>query len=219
MNKIKLLYDVVKTMRNKENITGVLNVEVQKDQAKVFSLQNDFEKNMLTKQTKAKISTELDLEGKKVKHESNTEFSMQGCCGHGHHGFMKHMHHHHAHKCGGVKGKLSKLAFVLGLLNSLQTEVQENNTTVISLNINELPEDMKALIREKMIHAKECHHQGQHDFMKEFCTMENPDFVLKVIVNGNYEIEKIGIVIVGNLEDEQNIQHELKARAELNFSW
>ena len=38
MDKIKLLYDVVQTMRNKETIKGNLNVEVQKDWENVFTL-------------------------------------------------------------------------------------------------------------------------------------------------------------------------------------
>lgn len=219
MNKLKLLYDVVKTMKNKEVLNGVLNVELQKDQSKIFFLQKEFEKNMLTGQTKAKISTELDYEGKKVKHDSNTEFNVSCCDEKSHHGFMKHMHHHHAGKCGGVKGILSKIALALSILNNMQTKEQENNVTVISLNVNELPEEMKASIREKMGHACSCQHHGHHGLLKEFCTIEDCNVMLNMFINRNFEVEKIVINYDGTQVGEQKDQYEMKARAELQFTW
>jgi hypothetical protein len=215
MNKIKLLYDVVKTMRDKEVFNGIVKAEVQKDQVKIFSLQNEFEKNMLNGQTKAKISTELDYDGKKVKHESDTEFTMQGSCEHGHHEFMRHMHHHHAAKCGGIKGKLAKLSFALSILNSIKVEELENKTSDISLNISDIPEEMKELILEKMSH----HQHGEHGFMKEFCPMEKPNLMVNMFINKNYEVEKIVVNLDGAQKDAQNEQHELKATAELSFAW
>lgn len=59
MDKIKLLYDVVQTMRNKETIKGNLNVEVQKDWENVFTLKKDFEKNLPAENFSGKYGTEL----------------------------------------------------------------------------------------------------------------------------------------------------------------
>jgi len=134
MSKIKLLYDVIMTMKDKESCSGNLKVVCSKDQVKIFGLDREFEKNMADGKTKAKINLEVDCEGKKVKHESSTEFD--GCCspGSGHHGLMRHMiaHFHGRHSdqggleawgdtktCCGFKGKLSKLACMLSVLNSL----------------------------------------------------------------------------------------------------
>jgi hypothetical protein len=216
MNKIKLLYDVVTTLKDKETLTGVIKAAICKEQVTLFSLQNEFAKNLLTGQTKAKISTGLDYEGKKVQHESTTEFTMPGHCHHRHHEFFKHIHHH-AGQCGGIKGKLSKLAFALSILNSLQVEEQEQGTIVVSLNMNEVPEDMKEMLREKMSHAR-AHHE-HHGFMKEFCTMEACDFTFTMLVNKKHEIEKIAVTLAGTQRDEQHQPHDLTAIAELRFSW
>lgn len=116
MNKIKLMYDVVKTMKEKELINGNLTVEGTKDQVQFVRFANEFQRNLLTGDVKAKISTQLDVEGKKVKHESSTEFTLnhnrQGMFHH----FGMHMHEHHRlHHSGqghSFKDKLTVLAFV-----------------------------------------------------------------------------------------------------------
>lgn len=165
MNKIKVLYDVVKAMRNQEAFNGTLTVQVHKDEAELFSLRNEFEKNLLTGQTKAKINTELDYDGKIAKHESKTEFTMprSGECRH--HEFIRHLHHSHAAGCEGLKGKLSRIAFALSVLTALQTEEQEDKTIIISLSAADLPEDSKALLHEKISRASECQHHG-HGLLK-----------------------------------------------------
>lgn len=218
MNKLKVLYDVVKAMKNKETFNGTLTVQVHKDETPLFSLRNEFEKNLLTGQTKAKINTELDYEGKTVKHESNTEFTMprSGECRH--HEFFKHLHPSPASGCCGLKGKLAKLAFALSVLNALQTEETENKTIVISLSAKDLPEDTKAMIHEKICCVKDCHPHG-HGLLKEFCAAEDHDFVLNIFVNKNFVVEKIVITLVGTQKDEQNAPHDLTARAELSFTW
>ncbi len=60
--------------------------------------------------------------GRQVKHESTTEFDTGGerhCCGPLHRRLSAHHHSDHANGlkcCGGVKGKLSKLAFMKRIL-------------------------------------------------------------------------------------------------------
>lgn len=231
MNKIKLLYDVVKTMQAKETLNGVAKVAVKKDQANIFSMQNEFAKNTATGQTKAKICTELDYEGKKVKHESTTEFSMPESDHDRHHEFFKHMHmmhqmHHQGPTCcGGIKGKLAKLSLALGLLNSLEVVEQDNKGTLISLNLNELPEEMKACIRERMQHH-ENHHQHEHEhehhghgFLKEFFTMEKSNFSFKAFVNKNYEVEKMLVTIDGTKEGQENAPCAMQLQGEIALNW
>jgi hypothetical protein len=131
MSKIKLLYDVITTMKDKESCRGKLKVEGSKDQVKIFGLDNEFEKNMADGRVKAKVTLEMDNDGKKVKHESTTEFEGCGSHGTGHRGFMGHMFSHHCHGqhpdqgqtggCGeikrcGIKEKLSRLACMLNVL-------------------------------------------------------------------------------------------------------
>ncbi|MDR3588757.1 MAG: hypothetical protein P4N41_03760 [Negativicutes bacterium] len=216
MNKLKVMYDVVKTMKNKEAFNGTLTVQVHKDETRLFSLRNEFEKNLLTGQTKAKINSELDYEGNTAKHESNTEFirTHPGECRH--HEFIRHMHH--SAGCRGLKGRLSRLALGLSVLTAIQTREQEDKTTVISLSAADLPEETIALMREKINQAGACHHP-RHGFLKEFCEAASLDFVIEIFVNKASEAEKIVATLVGSTKDELNASHDLTARAELSFVW
>ena len=81
--------------------------------------------------------------------------------------------HHVGAACCGFKEKLTKMAFVLGLLNSMKVEKQADLTTLVTLDITEIPEDMKALIQEKMSQADACHGHQPPCFVKELCSIDN----------------------------------------------
>lgn len=214
MNKIKLLYDVVKALKEKDILNGVASAEVQKDQVKIFYIKNEFQKNLLTMQTKANITTELNYEGKQVKHQSTTEFT-NDCPDHGMHcGRFGHMHHI-GRRHGSIKGKLSKIAFLLNLLNNVQAAEQENKTTLITLELSEIPEDIKTLLQEKMSHA-DYHNHDRNCFMKEFSTIESGNFSFAMTVNKSYEIEKIVITFDG-IQNKEQEQHVVNIVADLQF--
>lgn len=234
MNKIKLLYDVIMTMKDKDSCSGNLKVAGKKDQAGIFSLDNEFEKNMADGRTKARVSMEMDYAGKKVKHESSTEFDGLGCHGAGGHGFMNHMFLRHGHghypghgrigDCGdskrfGIKAKLARLAFFLDVLNSLKVEEKENQSTVLSLSFDEISEEMKKIIHEKMLHKKMLHEQGQERVCKEFSGMEALTGGFNVFINKNKEVEKIIVTLEGTSKDDLNEPHQMNLQAELSLVW
>lgn len=211
MNKIKVLYDVLKTLKTKEVISGILTANIQKDQTTIFSLTNEFTKNVVTGQTKAKINTELDYEGKSVKHESATEFTVPFGKDRFHGGMPS--RHHHGGRCGGVRGRFSKLVFALDFLNALEVQEQQKNTLVLSLESANLSDDVKELVRERLSHAGA--HHARHGFMQEGCTIEQLDFTVTAFITKSYEIEKVLVTFAGIKQDEQQVQHEIKANAEL----
>ncbi|MDR3540846.1 MAG: hypothetical protein P4L69_07795 [Desulfosporosinus sp.] len=224
MSKIKLMYDVINTMKEKEVLSGIFKAEGKKDQLQVASFINEFEKNLLNGETKVKISTELDLNGKKVKHESQTEFTMQGCCvGNRHHGLMHHMHHHHLDqnqediRCGGIKEKLTKLAFLLNIFNQIQVDEQEDKSVMLSLNLSEIPDELKKVLQERMIHKTMPEHHRHHGFMKEFCTLNDPKVRFSLWITKAREVEKIEVTIEGKQIDELNETHDMNLRAELHL--
>ena len=115
MNKIKVLHDVFKTMKDKEIFKGNLKLEAAKGEVKILSVSNEFETNTKSGETKAKLNLDIDAEGKKVKHESNSEFNIKNCP---HHKFHRgaHMHHHgHGNGHGGIKAGFSKITLELNL--------------------------------------------------------------------------------------------------------
>jgi hypothetical protein len=223
MNKIKFLYDVVMTLKKREVFNGTLSVGALKDKVKFFSLKNEFEKNTVTGQMKAKISTEVDCDGKKINNESNIEMNGEGCNGKMHHGFMKHFHAKHEHfhgedlKSEGINGKLHKIGFVLSILNSLNVEELEDKSFILSLNLKDIPEEIKNSIHEKMKNKAINHHHEHHGFMKEFHTMIDPNVEIKVSINKDYEIEKLAANVDGKQVDDSKVEHEMSASLELNL--
>jgi len=233
MSKIKLLYDVITTMKDKESCSGNLKVEGSKDRVKIFGLDNEFEKNMAEGRTRAKVSLEMDCAGKKVKHESSTEFDGSDFHGASQHGFLRHVIFHHGHghhpdhghincgsvKRGGIKEKLTRLALLLGILNSMKVEEREDKSTVLSLDFNEIPGEMKKNIHEKLLHQKMRHDHGHQCVFKEFSNMEILNAGLNIFINKNKEVEKITLAVEGRQKDEQNQPHHLDLQAELRFAW
>ncbi|TCL76403.1 hypothetical protein EDC14_1002162 [Hydrogenispora ethanolica] len=96
MNKVQLMYDVVKALREKQVLQGAFQVEGRKDGAAVFHLATEFEKNTATGECRSKIRTEYDYEGRRLKHESETELNLPEFQGPwpGRCGLMRHWHDH-----------------------------------------------------------------------------------------------------------------------------
>jgi hypothetical protein len=215
MNKIKLLYDVVTKMKEKETIKGRLKVEGNKDKVKVFNLENEFDKNTASGEFKARHSMEMDLEGRKMKHEGSIDSNMQMC--------QRHMHNHNFHNFHegmkfGFKEKLNHLAFALNVLNNIKVDEKEDKSSVLSLNVADIPEEFKNAIHEKMKQHEGMHEHGGHKgFMKEFHSMDNPNIELSVWINKNSEIEKVLLSANGKQSGESDAAHEMDITAQLDF--
>lgn len=214
MNTMKLLYDVAKTMKAKETFTGILTAKVQKDNDTVFSFRNDFEKST-SGATKAKISTEVNLDGKKLQHESSTECEMPHRPHHWH--MFRHMHHGHHAGCCGIKDKFAKLSCVFGILSSLKVEEKDEGHAVISLACSDIPEEIKTHIREKINHGAQCH--PHHGCMGELLALQSCNGTLTVTVNAKREVEKVVVDLAGTQQDVENGEHIVKANAELQLVW
>ena len=215
MNKIKVLHDVFKTMKEKEVFKGKFKLEATKGDVKVFSFSNEFETNTKSGETKANVNVDVDAEGKKVKHESISEFNIKDCPHHGFHRGM-HMHKHGMHGHGGIKSKLSKVTFILNLLNNVQVE-ELDEKSIISLELKEVFKEIKDMhkdchkgmdeekIMDHIKQMKEGNERGfhkHHEFIKKLLCSENSDPVLKIYANKNNEVEKIEISSKG--EDTVN---------------
>lgn len=195
MNKLKFLYDVVRAMKEKEVFNGTITAEIQKNQGKVFFIKNEFQKNLVTMHTKAAITSTYEYEGKQLNHQSTTEYTNQSACqGKLRHKFFGHMHHT-GHGCCSLKGKLSKLAYMLKLLDSIQVEEQENKGNLISLEVSEIPSEIIAHLKERL----QQHDCGNHPhcFMEEICRINNGNLSLAISVNEQYAVEKIIVTFDG----------------------
>lgn len=182
MNKIKLMYDIAKTMKDKEAFNGALQVECRKNEETVFQADNAFFQDLTTGLTSLKIRTEADYAGRRFKHESSTEFVHPGggfCgrrsgahasgCTHGFAGKRPHFHPMHSrgghgyggHGQGGLKGLFSGLTLALDLLNRTEVEEQADNTFLVTLKMTELPEELRKILSHKSHHGSFRQH-GAH---------------------------------------------------------
>ena len=216
MNKLKLLYDVAKVMKNQRKMDGVLQLNVRKDQEEVFSLRNQFEKNEAGR-TRTTVSSKLDLEGKQVTRESVTEFDLGDHCHHGS-GMLRRLFHgrHGEHGCCGKRSFFGKLAIAFGLLSSLKIEEKESGTALVSLDLNEIPEDLQAALLEKMQFKHDC--LSQHGFLKERHKLESLNGSLVMTVNKDRIIQTVACNLDGTASDENSGLHSLVAIAEVQFA-
>ena len=113
-------------------------------------------------------------------------------------------------------GKLAKLAFAFSVLDALQATKQDDGTFVLALNANDLPEEIKIRLREKI--ARFSAHHAPHNLMKECDAIEQLNFVTNMFINKNYEVEKIAATLTSTRTNEQS-EHDLNAQIELSFAW
>lgn len=218
MNKIKLIYDVVMAMKKKETIKGSLKVEGKKDQVEFLNLENVFEKNLVSGEIKAKITTTIEAQGNKVKHQSSTEFNLKNCHDGACHGPARHWHHHSAGKCGGFKNKLEKFAFVLKLIDNMQIDEQADKTMLLTINLDEIPEALK-----KSVHGGQNQEMFKERFgypccLKELCTLEQANITVTIMINKDREVEKIQFIAAGKQNTEDNSIPELDFLGELQLN-
>ncbi len=231
MNKIKLLHDITKTMKEKELFNGTLQVDCAKDQVTVFQMDNSFTKNLSTGLTKANIKTDMNYEGKSFKHESSTEFTHpEGfkvhCHSHGH--FFKRKHPHFdqplpcGHEHGGLRGIFSMLSFALDILNRTEVEEQADQSYRITLTMDELPKNLPTKFSHRFNDQSGKHSEysefHKHCLMQEFHDLENPSLTLVALVNKDYAVECINIIFSGTKVDENKENHTLKLKADLTLA-
>ncbi|CUH95277.1 hypothetical protein P22_1347 [Propionispora sp. 2/2-37] len=216
MNRIKLLYDVMKTVKTKEMVTGVWQAQIEKDRVTIFSIQNEFEKNLSTGQTKAKITAAVDYEGTMDRRGRHAEETGGRTFKERHHGFHNHRHHWHDHPREGLKARFNRYLFALSLLNNLQLEEKED-VTIISLHARDLPEDMKQMLYGK-IDRLLAHHRHSYDLVNE-CAAEYLDIIIRIDINKNCEVKKISLSTAEISKDVQAGQFNFKAQAELSLQW
>jgi len=221
MNKIKLMYDVAMAMKKSGKIAGTLTAKVRKDQAEVFSLCNQFEKTDAGK-GKTVVSAEFNLDGRHVTRESTTEFDLPGCCSHGHghgHGMLRRLLHGKAERegCCGVRGFFGKLSVAFGVLSGIEAEERENGTARLSLNLDALPDELKAGLLERLRHKAE--HCCDHGFLADCQQVEGVHGQINVDVDKERRIEKITLGLDGSTRDADDELHEVTAGGEISFAW
>lgn len=222
MNKIKALYDVVKTMKEKEACEGILQVNIEKDGQQVWNFQNEFQRSEQGR-TKCNLQTQWNWDGNEGSHESTTEFTKANHTGCPFHGRGRHFGHHghfgHGHKHG-FKNKADGFLFLLRILNELKVEEQGENV-LFSLALDDEVKKIREKFQEKcnnkeIFHEAPHHHPFKGKLIKEIMLMNQPHILVNIVTNKGKAVEKAVITIEGSYEQEG--RHELKAKVEINLA-
>jgi hypothetical protein len=235
MNRLKFLLDVINTMKEQEKVKGALRVEALKDRVKIFNLESQFEKDMLTGRGKSKIKTAFDCDGQQLSHESSTEFTnIHKCHGGLHRRFREHLHGRAGWlrrqgdpevRCGGLKEKLNHIALLLQVLDSIQLEEQADRSYLISLKTTDFPAELKQGVIEKMTRCREAAREHFNESRFESCgpirelhEIKEPEVEFQMSVNGNKKVSWINLEMKGVCESEANPQTQVTLRAELELA-
>lgn len=212
MNKIKLLYDVARVMRDKDNLSGKVKISGMKNGVEAFRFDNEFSKDLLDGTSKARITSVVDYNGKQIKHESNTEFNIYQDSGDEKQCHKRTLPFHRHHACKhrlGAKEKLDRLTAFLAALNDMKVVEQQDQSLLLSLDLQDIPEELRPGSRH--LHR----HHYLHGFLPGSCSME--EGILQCRINKKYEVEDILIDIKGKLKQDDQI-HDLTLNTVINFT-
>lgn len=216
MNKLELLYNVVKNVKCEEGISAVANVHAFNSSKELVNMKNEFSKNRETGIFKAKLSGNVDIEGFSGTINENIEVN------------MKELHENYHGKCEGKKHgknpmkKLSKAAFMLKALNEMNL-IEEDGFSVLELNLNEMKKEINE-IKEK--HAK-CERKElntldindqmkkifeimalKHKIKKQIICANYEKMILRAYIDKDFKVKKL--VIEGAGEQTVNAQIDIK---------
>lgn len=196
MNKIKLLYDVIKTMKERKECKGEIKID--------FLCEGD---------------------EKKIKHSSVTEFDVKDChshhecCSYFHGRVHEHFRQMHEGKqCCGMKEKLTFLAFLLKLIDNMDVKEIDGNSVEMVLKIDGIPEEFKQAIHEKFqdIELADSDVDVKHrKIMQNIITSDNVKIQLNVLVNEKREIQKLILQANGGIKNNDLGSHEFRHSIEI----
>lgn len=216
MNKIKVIYDAARKIRNSEVLKGALKVEALRDQDRLLDHSCSFEKNSRDFRIKGKTIVDADCDGKKIKLENIIDLQKEGC--------REHHHFCHGAHAACIKGGPGRITTILGILSSIRLEEKEDGSAVLSLDSSDMPEDLKSDLCDMM---KQCHEhhkpeegcEEHHMCLKELHDLDTADLSLKVFINGNRQLEKITVDLKGEKKGTDAARHQMKLAAELCLEW
>lgn len=232
MNKIKILYDVVQTMRKQETFEGTVQFEVAKDSKSMFKGDNVFERNMQTGISKIKSKTEVDRDGFKMKNESELEMNGQHEHDFGHmqgrhpsmsfgNGFRRSHGIDGEERQGrrGMKDRWQMVAMALDMLNKLEVEKIEEEMKFLELRIRfmDLPKDLQKQMKNRLFLCKQVESHEHMKAIKDIKSLEDIKVHVSSTIKSNNCIDQLNIELDGQYLDNEDQKHEIYVNGELQM--
>ncbi|PEL06758.1 hypothetical protein [Bacillus sp. AFS017336] len=226
MNKIKLMYDITKTMKKKEQVKVNLDAEILKNGQKTAFFGGEFDKDL----TKHSFHP-FQHRGRRPFGPGfrNRGFFEQG--GNGEYQNSEFCQENikqdelKEHKFPSkFKMGFSRASMFFGLLSSIEVQETENGATLM-LDSKDIPEDLKESFKEMRENRKKfmlgmqranCSNKNQMSFLQE---VEDPNFLVKANVNTNKEIESLTVYAKGLKNHEDTPQEVLELKYQSTFTW
>jgi hypothetical protein len=209
MNKIKVLYDMVKVIKEESNHEGTLSLKISENDDVLLTLDGALEKGNAPDEMVHTLKVKGQIADHKIDHESRTLTNMQ----HGHRGFKKHMggrcHGHDGHMEGHKGNKLTKMMFALDMLNKLEiNELGDERVLSINLKASDLPEEFSNKMKHKAMHKMMHNHlDGENGEVinskfEKYHQMELVDISLTANLTNDNEPKALKVLIKGIVEED-----------------
>lgn len=205
MNKLTVLYTLMKRMQEKEAFNGKAVLEAKLDEILVGTANVDI--NCAPGRCERKMELHFGQEVLKFEHQGTEKFRHPMCGSHG----------HHNHGGCGPRGKFERAMFLLKILDKTELQELENGTKILSLNL--LPDELPNCLSEQMknkrcgIENTEClcgHHEKLKGWMAscgcmalDFATLKPENLRMTLTLNSDCSPADMNTVISGSAFDQE----------------
>ncbi len=157
-----------------------------------------------------------------MKRESNTELDLKDFDPTMHPGLMRFLCWHHGMQFGGFKEGLNRFSCFLHLLSSANLEEKEDQSYTLSLSLDGRPEEIQEIMDDR-IKQRELDPYFENSPLQELIekiqAVKDPSMKMNMVINKNYEVERIVREFSGKLEDENHTEHQWNVKTELSLAW
>ncbi len=166
MNKLTVLYNLMKQMKESDACTGTAAVEAKLDETVLGTLKSEF--GCAPGHCEKKMEIHFGEEVLKLEHQGTDKLHGKMCGSHGHHG-----HHGHGNGCGGPKGKLGKAMFMLKVLDKTELQELADGRKVLTMDLaaDDLPSHLQEHLKNKCCGMEKMEHCcGNHEKIQDWMT-------------------------------------------------
>lgn len=222
MNKLTVLYNMMKQLKETETFNGSVAVEGRLDETVLGTMNSEF--GCAPGHCEKKMEVRFGEEVLKFEHQGTDKHHGKMCGPHGH------GHHIHGQQggCCGPKGKFGKAMMMLKLLDKTELQELEDGSKILTIQLT--PEDLPAHMKEHMkdkccgMTEKECcngHHEKIHSWMAscgcmdmDFDTLEPQNVSLKIVLKADCSPVEMNAVIKAGVTDKQGNAHSITVSAQ-----
>ncbi|MGL5614750.1 MAG: hypothetical protein ACRDD2_00735 [Sarcina sp.] len=200
MNELELLYSAFENFKNKRIFEGNLTVNCFNSEKQLLNCTGNFSKDLETGILKIKYDGNINTEDIKCIHKIDNETNLKSICSK----YQK----HNSEKIGSFDflENFIDLSVLLSLLNSLEINTNEDNSTTLTIDLKEIATDLKEDDFDCFDSEANSHLVTISKIVLSDIASEKYDsIVLTGFISANKEIEQISIKGLGKQTLDVNL--------------